>query len=66
MIGMLPEYKRPPTLYCMKQKFYCDAYRDDPCDNCPHNASKQTITSDETRDRNQPIGHSPVYDIDEE
>ena len=38
MIGMLPEYKRPPTLYCMKQKFYCDTYRDDPCDECPHNS----------------------------
>ena len=42
MIGMLPEYKRPPTLYCMKQKFYCDAYRDDPCDECPHNSLRPT------------------------
>jgi hypothetical protein len=28
--------------------------------------SKQTMTTDEIRDRNQPIDHSPVYDVEEE
>ena len=35
MIGMLPEYTPPPMMYCTEKEVYCNAYRDDPCYDCP-------------------------------
>ena len=45
MIGALPEYEPAPMLYCNKRGIHCNAYRDDPCDDCPFNASKQEASA---------------------
>jgi len=47
MIGMLPEYKPAPMLFCDKNSFFCNAYRDDPCDDCPYNSLHPTTMEEE-------------------
>ena len=47
MIGMLPEYEPAPMLYCNEKGFHCNAYRDDPCDECPYNSLRPSKNGDE-------------------
>ena len=44
VFGTLPDYRPPPILYCNLRGFYCNAYREDPCPDCPYDISITTVT----------------------